>query len=150
MSSYGGADIFKAAGHLQTGAILLIFPPRTHHCFHCKSLSAEFLMNCTKASLPYVQACTHTLTHMHTKRHTPHFAFVHNRNGFRKEWMRLVCTQRKFPPQIDFSFFRNDDRHQALVCDRVCAMIKWGFYIFAFEIKPFVSCINEGQLHERI
>lgn len=90
-SLYEGADIFKAAGHLWAGVVLLLFPSRAHNCFLCKSLSAEFLMNCTKASLLCLHSCMRAHKHKQTQ---ANFLFVHNRNGFGKEWMRLSCTQK--------------------------------------------------------
>lgn len=74
-SLYEGADIFKAAGHLWAGVVLLLFPSR-------KSLSAEFLMNCTKASLLCLHSCMRAHKHKQTQ---ANFLFVHNRNGFGKE-----------------------------------------------------------------
>ncbi len=103
-SSYEGADIFKAAGRLQAGAILLIFPPRTHHCSHCKSLSAEFLMNCTKAALPCMHSCMHT--HIHTQKDKEQLCFVHSRNYFLERVNEaLAHAERKCLPKIDFSSF---------------------------------------------
>lgn len=134
-SAYGGAGIFKAAGHLQAGGTLSIFSPRTRRRSRCKSLSAESQMDCTKADLPCMHSCMHTHRHTfgtHTNGRRPSVFSVRNRNGFSSRMYRHAMRG-KCPPQIDFFLPRNDDP----VTERR-RVTKWvhllqdSFYIFAF------------------
>ena len=112
----------------------------THHCSHRKSLSAEFIMNCTKAGLPCMHSCMHI--HTHTRKQTPsNFPFVHSRNGFRKEWTRLLRAQRENVfHKLTFLFAWRLPCPQALVCDKACA--------FVMRISH-VCCLNEDVQYSR-
>lgn len=63
-SLYEGADIFKAAGHLWAGVVLLLFPSRAHNCFLCKSVSRiSNELHKSQFTMPaLMHACTQTQT----------------------------------------------------------------------------------------
>lgn len=132
-SVYGGAGIFKAAGHLQAGGALSIFSPRTHCRSRCKSLSAESQMDCTKADLPCMHSCMHTHRHtLSTHTVTGQVSFLcATEMAFLQE-----CTNTPLGEMSSTNWFflpRNDD--PVTECQRVTKwvhLLQDSFYIFAF------------------